>query len=97
MAVTRDEIEKLAKLAKLSFKEEEYEKFKSEFDEIIVFANTINQSVVGGTEEIRTISDKSVSSEDLREDLVVPSLSNEQIVSNVQDVDGFFAVEKAIV
>lgn len=94
MAVTREEIEKLAKLSRLSFTEEEYDKFASEFDEIIAFADTINQSVEGGTSEIRSIGNKPVSYEELREDVVVPSLPNEKIVSNVEDVNGFFAVKK---
>jgi aspartyl-tRNA(Asn)/glutamyl-tRNA(Gln) amidotransferase subunit C len=95
MAVTREEIEKLAKLARLSFSEEEYDKFAGEFDEIIAFADTINQSVEGGTEEIRNVGNKAVSYEELREDVVEASLANEKIVSNVEDVNGFFAVKKA--
>lgn len=94
MAVTREEIEKLAKLARLSFSDEEYDKFAGEFDEIIAFADTINQSVEGGTDEIRSIGNKAVSYEELREDEAVPSLPNEKIVSNVEDVNGFFAVKK---
>lgn len=94
MAVTREEIEKLAKLSRLSFSEEEYDKFMGEFDEIIAFADTINQSVEGGTGEIRNIGNKPVSYEKLREDVVAASLPNEKIVSNVEDVNGFFAVKK---
>lgn len=94
MAVTREEIEKLAKLARLSFSDEEYDKFAGEFDEIIAFADTINQSVEGGTDEIRSIGNKAVSYEELREDEAVPSLPNEKILSNVEDVNGFFAVKK---
>lgn len=95
MAVTRTELEKLAKLSRLSFTEEEYERFAGEFDEIIAFADTINQSVEGGTSEIRAIGDTAVSYEALREDCVVESLPNEKIVSNVEDVRGFFAVKKS--
>lgn len=96
MAVTREEIEKLARLSRLSFSEEEYDKFAGEFDEIIAFADTINQSVEGGTTEIRNVGNQAVSYEELREDTVVPSLPNEKIVSNVEDVNGFFAVKKTM-
>jgi len=67
------EVEKLAKLAKLSFSDEELERFTAEFDEIIAFADTINQSIEGGTEQIRSVGARMVSFDDLRPDEVVPS------------------------
>lgn len=94
MAVTKTEIEKLAKLARLRFSEEEFEKFVGEFDDIIAFADTINESVEGGTDEIRSVGSQLVSFEDLREDEVIPSLPNEKIVSNVEDENGFFSVKR---
>lgn len=93
MAVTKTEIEKLAKLARLRFSEEEFEKFAGEFDDIIAFADTINQSVEGKTEEIKSVGSSLVDFNDLREDEVIPSLPNEKIVSNVEDKNGFFSVK----
>lgn len=95
MTISKIEIEKLAKLAKLSFSEEELERFSAEFDEIIAFANTINQSVEGGTEQIRSVGAGMVSFDNLRLDEVTPSLSNEKILSNVVGYDGFFSVERS--
>lgn len=95
MAVTKIEIEKLAKLARLRFSDEELEKFADEFDDIIAFADTINQSIEGGTNEIRSIGSQLVSFEELREDEVIPSLPNEKIVSNVEDENGFFSVKRS--
>ncbi|WP_252891751.1 Asp-tRNA(Asn)/Glu-tRNA(Gln) amidotransferase subunit GatC [Thermoclostridium stercorarium] len=74
MAISKNEIEKLAKLAKLSFSDEELERFTAEFDEIIAFANTINQYIEGGTEQIRSVGARIVSFDDLRPDEVEPSL-----------------------
>lgn len=95
MAVTKTEIEKLAKLARLHFSNEELDKFADEFDEIIAFADTINQSIEGGTDEIRSIGSQLVSFEELRNDEVIPSLPNEKIVSNVEDENGFFSVKRS--
>lgn len=95
MTVTKTEIEKLAKLARLRFSDEEMNKFAGEFDEIIAFADKINQSVEGGTEEIRSVGSQLVSFEELREDEIIPSLPNEKIVSNVEDKDGFFSVKRS--
>lgn len=96
MAVTKREIEKLAKLARLSFSDEELEKFADEFDDIIAFADTINQSVEGGTNEIRSVGSKVVPFEALREDKVIGSLANEKIISNVEGSKGFFSVKRNI-
>lgn len=95
MTVTKIEIEKLAKLARLSFSDEELEKFAGEFDEIIAFADTINQSVEGGTSEIRSVGSELVSFEDLRQDEAAPSLPNDKILSNVEGKDGFFSVKRS--
>jgi len=61
MKISKTEVEKLAKLAKLSFSDEELERFTAEFDEIIAFADTINQSIEGGTEQIRSVGARMVS------------------------------------
>lgn len=94
MSVSKSEIEKLAKLSRLRFTDEELEKFASEFDEIIAFADTINESVEGGTETLRSVGSELVSFEELREDVVIPSLPNEKILSNVEGKDGFFSVRR---
>jgi len=95
MAVTKTEIEKLAKLAKLSFSDDELERFTAEFDAIIEFADTINQSIEGGTEQIRSVGARMVSFEALRPDEVAPSLPNDKILSNVEGYNGFFSVERS--
>ena len=95
MAISKAEIEKLAKLGRLRFSEEELAEFAGEFDEIIAFADTINESVEGKTDEIRSVGSELVSFEELREDVVVPSLPNEKIVSNVEDKNGFFSLKRS--
>jgi len=94
MSISKAEIEKLAKLGRLRFSDEELERFTGEFDEIIAFADTINQSITGSTDEIRNISSRSISFDELREDSVIPSLPNERITSNVTDANGFFGVKR---
>lgn len=96
MNVNKTEIQKLAKLAKLHLSDEELEKFTGEFDAILAFADTINQSVEGGTDEIRGVGSRLVSFEQLREDEVIPSLPNEKILSNREGENGFFSVKRNI-
>lgn len=96
MAVSKQEIMALAKLAKLDFDEKKCEEFAPEFDEIIEFANRINQQVEGGTDTIREVTSRTVRWEELREDTVKESLPNEKILSNVESDNGCFAVKRVV-
>ncbi len=96
MAVTKSDMEKLAELAKLSFSDSELDAITEEMGQIIAFADTINQSVEGGTDEIRSVSAYSVGYEQLRADEVKESLPNERILSNVDGRDGYFVVQRCV-
>ncbi len=95
MSIDKETMEKLARLARLSFTPEELETFAGEFDDIIAFANTINETVEGDTAALKSVAEEEVAFAGLRDDEVRPSLPNEKIVSNVEDADGFFAVKKS--
>ena len=96
MSVTQKEIKTLARLARLEFSDEEIEKFAPEFEEIIEFANRINEQVEGDTGTIREVVSRTVKWEDLREDEVKESLPNEKITSNVQAEGGYFPVRRVV-
>ena len=65
-------------------------------DDIIAFADTINNSVAGDAEKIRNVSSKATPAEDFREDTVRESLPNEKILSNVTASKGMFCVKGGI-
>ena len=96
MSVTQKEIKTLARLSRLEFSDEEIEKFAPEFEEIIDFANRINEQVAGDTDTIREVVTRTVKWEDLREDEVKESLPNEKITSNVQTENGYFPVRRVV-
>ena len=96
MSVTQKEIKTLARLSRLEFSDEEIEKFAPEFEEIIDFANKINEQVAGDTGTIREVVARTVKWEDLREDEVKESLPNEKITSNVQAENGYFPVRRVV-
>ncbi len=96
MSVTQKEIKTLARLSRLEFSDEEIEKFAPEFEEIIDFANRINEQVEGDTDTIREVVTRTVKWEDLREDEVKESLPNEKITSNVQKENGYFHVRRVV-
>lgn len=96
MAVSEKEIKTLARLARLSFGDDEIAGFEREFDEIIEFANTVNNEIEGGTAEIREVPARTIAWEDLREDEVKDSLPSEKILSNVQSDNGYFPVKRVV-
>lgn len=96
MSITEKEIKTLARLSRLEFSDEEIQKFAPEFEEIIDFANKINEQVAGDTGTIREVVVRTVKWEDLREDEVKESLPNEKITSNVQAENGYFPVRRVV-
>ena len=96
MSISPKEVLHLADLSKLSFSENEVEKLVNEFDSIIAFANTINDTVDGNTDELRVINNSAVDYSNLREDVVEDSLSNETILSNVEGNNGFFTAKRCV-
>ncbi|MDE5766134.1 MAG: Asp-tRNA(Asn)/Glu-tRNA(Gln) amidotransferase subunit GatC [Clostridia bacterium] len=96
MSVSKQEIKTLARLSRLEFSDDEIEKFAPEFEEIIEFANRINEQVEGDTDSIREVVSRTVRWEDLREDEVKESLPNEKITSNVQAENGYFPVRRVV-
>lgn len=94
--ITKDEVLKLANLARLDFSDEELDKIIRDMDDIIAFADTINNSVEGDAEKIRTVSTNAIPAEDCREDVVKESLPNEKVLSNVNGSKGMFCVKGGI-
>ena len=53
--ISKEEVIKLAKLARLDFSDDELDKIIKDMDDIIAFADTINNSVEGDADKIRNI------------------------------------------
>lgn len=94
--ITKEEVIKLARLARLEFSDEELDKIIKDMDDIIAFADTINNSVEGDADKIRNVSSSAIPAEDFREDVVKESLPNEKILSNVSGSKGMFCVKGGI-
>jgi aspartyl-tRNA(Asn)/glutamyl-tRNA(Gln) amidotransferase subunit C len=94
--ISKEEVLKLARLARLEFTDEQLEKIIKDMDDIIAFADTINNSVEGDAEKIRNVSSSATPAEEFREDVVKESLPNEKILSNVNASKGMFCVKGGI-
>ena len=90
--ITKQEVEKLAKLSKLRFTDEELESFTREMTEIIEFADTINRNVGDLTSEPE--GERVMEMEQLRDDEVKPSYPNDDILSYAENSNVFFVVRR---
>jgi aspartyl-tRNA(Asn)/glutamyl-tRNA(Gln) amidotransferase subunit C len=94
MAVNIKDVEHIAKLAKLSFSENEKEKFTEQFNEILSFMEKLNEL---DTLNIEPLSHVIELQNVLRNDTVKPSLPTEEALKNAPAKDEkFFKVPKVI-
>lgn len=94
--ISKEEVLKLAHLARLDFSNDELDKIMKDMDDIIAFADTINSSVDGDADNIKNVSSHAIPAEEFREDIVKESLPNEKILSNVDGAKGCFCVKGGI-
>lgn len=93
MDISKSEIERLAALSKLNFSDDEIEFLIPEFEKIINFASEVNNSkFLSGAES----NPEFINWDDLREDCVKESLTNEKIFQENSAENGFFVVHKVV-
>lgn len=90
MAISKEEVKKVAALSKLSFKEEELELFTSQMGKIIDMVEELGEV---DTEGIPFTSNVVSEINVLREDVVIKGESREELLKNVPETkDGFIKV-----
>lgn len=94
MQVSSDEILHIANLANLNLKEEEIEKYKKDLQDILNFANIVNNADVNGlTETIGANEACNV----FRKDEIVESSKREELLQNAEEQQGgMFKIPKVI-
>ncbi|MCX6170563.1 MAG: Asp-tRNA(Asn)/Glu-tRNA(Gln) amidotransferase subunit GatC [Ignavibacteriales bacterium] len=94
MSVTRKEVEYIAQLARLRFKDEELENFTSQLNEILNYVDKLNEL---NTENIEPLSHPIEEINKFRNDELKPSIEREEALKNAPDrTDEFFKVPKVI-
>lgn len=90
MAISKEEVKKVAALSKLSFKEEELELFTSQMGKIIDMVEELGEVDTEGVPfTSNVVSEINV----LREDVVVKGESREELLKNVPETkEGFIKV-----
>lgn len=94
MAVTIEEVKKIAELARLSFTEEEYIQFTGEMNSILEYINKLNELDTTGVEPM---SHPAGGVNFMREDELKPSVTAEEALKNAPArEENFFSVPKVI-
>lgn len=94
MSISREEVERIADLARLGLDEDEIDQFAEELSEVLRYAESLKEVPTDDVEpSIHPTSFVNV----LRPDVVRPSLTKEQVLANAPDVeDGHFRVPRVL-
>lgn len=94
MAVSKKDVEHIAKLAKLKFTEEESGKLQKEMNTVLEYIDQLNELDLSNVEPLENINDiENV----FREDVSEKCLTKEEALKNAPDkTDNFFKVPKVI-
>ena len=95
MELTKREVEKVAKLARLELSDSEQAAFAKQLSQVLTHVETLKQYDTTGVEPMSRVLMKQVNV--FRPDDVRPSLSVDRAVANApESADGFFVVPKII-
>lgn len=93
-AITKEQVAKVARLAKLQVPEEELEGFTERFGRIVAFVSTLSGIPTEGVEPLEY---PGISCTPLREDKAASSLSRAEALANApQASDPFFEVPRVV-
>lgn len=94
MKITKEEVGRVATLARLSLQEEEKELYAKQLDQILSYIEKLNEV---NTDGVEPTSHSMPIKNPMREDIVKESLSQEDALSNAPDKEkGCFKVPKII-
>ena len=86
--ITKEEIIKIAKLSKLNVSENDLESYSKQISKILDYMSQLNKV---DTENIDEFSNKLFdNNQDLREDVVEPSLDRDKVLKNSPESDGVY-------
>ncbi|MFH1379395.1 MAG: Asp-tRNA(Asn)/Glu-tRNA(Gln) amidotransferase subunit GatC [bacterium] len=94
MAITKKEIEHVARLARIAFTDKEKASFTEQLNRILEYISQLQEV---DTSSVEPMAQPVPLSNVFRQDTVVPSTTEEELLSNAPErEDGFFKVKKVI-
>ena len=95
MAVTKQDVEKIAKLAKLKFSEEEKEKLQGEMNQVLEYIDTLNE--IPDLDKVEPLENINNTENVFREDISENTLTREDALKNAPEkTENFFKVPKVL-
>jgi aspartyl-tRNA(Asn)/glutamyl-tRNA(Gln) amidotransferase subunit C len=95
MAVTKQDVEKIAKLAKLRFSDDEKEKLKGEMNKVLDYIDTLNE--IKGLDKVEPLESINETENVFREDISEKCLTKEETLKNAPEkTENFFKVPKVL-
>ncbi len=94
MKITREQVDHVARLARLGLSDEEREMMRAQLDAILAYIDKLNEL---DTREVEPTSHVIPMTNVFREDTVSPSLAQEEALANAPDrQDAFFRVPRIL-
>lgn len=94
--VTRENVEHIAKLARLDFSDEEFTKLTTDMNNVLGYIDQLKELDLSGVLPLENINE-SVEENIFRADVSAPSLSDKDALKNApKAADGYFLVPKVI-
>ena len=94
MAVTKNDVEHIAKLAKLEIKDDEINEFTSQLNQMLEYVDKLNEL---DTDKVKPLSHPVEGENVFREDILKESISTENALKNsASKTDKYFKVPKVI-
>jgi len=95
MSVTIEEVERIAKLAKLKFSDEEKQRLSGEMSEILDYIDKLNE--IPGLDKVKPLENINETENVFREDVAVSCLTKEEALKNAPEkTENFFKVPKVL-
>ena len=94
--VTKDDVQKIAKLARLEFKESEVDAYTTDLNNVLGYIDQLKEADVTGVAPLENINE-TVELNDFRKDEFIATTSREEALKNApKAADGYFLVPKVI-
>lgn len=95
MAVTKNDVEKIAKLAKLRFTDEETEKLQGEMNKVLEYIDTLDD--IPNLDKVEPLENINETENVFRDDVSEICLSKEEALKNAPEkTENFFKVPKVL-
>lgn len=94
--VTKDDVQKIAKLARLEFKESEVDAYTTDLNNVLGYIDQLKEVDVAGVAALENVNE-TVELNDFRRDKFIATTSRDEALKNApKAADGYFLVPKVI-